>query len=575
MSELREHIVTCRSMADLDSLYDDMETPGGNLYIPDRAVDLVHRRAISRNTHYMLTDEEAAQVAGDPRVLACELSPDYLPIEDNLYWNQTGNFSKATLPSSNVASSNKNWALLRCTEGSQRSGWSDSSSATQSNETIFTTSSGRNVDVVIVDDHIIANDHPEFMSNPDGTGTNRLNQIDWFQYSATLGYTTPETYDYSNGGTNQYHGTHVAGTACGNTQGWARNANIYNLRFSYDATEFSTSAWNNGMLWDYLRHWHQNKPINPETGRRNPTITNHSWGSNYGGMFLSDISALNFRGTSIDLSSLTNAQKETQLQNTLMCPDSQVQTWNPSFEAIFNIPFRSASRDADVEDTIADGILVVAAASNDRWWCDNPGGLDYDNNFTHDSFGTIYVHRGSSPGAASGAICVGNIGTKSQEYKAESSNFGPRVDIYAPGTNIISCVNDGHTTWPYANDPRDSDFRIASLNGTSMASPQVCGVLACLLEQEPNLTQAEALQYLIETSTKDQIGDTGTGFPPIDDYEAFSDDTIGESKNRYLFVKKKRPGSGPLTNTTYKNRNPDTGGVKYPRTRNSITKRKA
>lgn len=67
-------------MANLDSLYDDMETPGGNLYIPDRAVDLVHRRAISRNTHYMLTDEEAAQVAGDPRVLACELSPDYLPM---------------------------------------------------------------------------------------------------------------------------------------------------------------------------------------------------------------------------------------------------------------------------------------------------------------------------------------------------------------------------------------------------------------------------------------------------------------------------------------------------------------
>ena len=50
---MNEYIVTCRSYEDLENLYDDMETPGGSLYIPDRAVDLVHRRAISRNTHYM------------------------------------------------------------------------------------------------------------------------------------------------------------------------------------------------------------------------------------------------------------------------------------------------------------------------------------------------------------------------------------------------------------------------------------------------------------------------------------------------------------------------------------------
>ena len=33
-----------------------------------------------------------------------------------------------------------------------------------------------------------------------------------------------------------------------------------------------------------------------------------------------------------------------------------------------------------------------------------------------------------------------------------------------------------------------------------MASPQVCGIIACLVEQEPNLTQAEARQHLIENS---------------------------------------------------------------------------
>ena len=35
------------------------------------------------------------------------------------------------------------------------------------------------------------------------------------------------------------------------------------------------------ILFDYLRAFHRYKPINPETGLRNPTITNHSWGYRY------------------------------------------------------------------------------------------------------------------------------------------------------------------------------------------------------------------------------------------------------------------------------------------------------
>ena len=82
----------------------------GFWYIPDRAVDLVHRRAISRNTHYMLTEEEAAEIRNDERVIAAErlakdrgIVPDYL-------WTQTGDFNKTT---GTFASDDKNWGLLR------------------------------------------------------------------------------------------------------------------------------------------------------------------------------------------------------------------------------------------------------------------------------------------------------------------------------------------------------------------------------------------------------------------------------------------------------------------------------
>ena len=114
---------------------------------------------------------------------------------------------------------------------------SDSSTTELSNKTLVTTASGKNVDVVIVDGHVNP-DHPEFAVNVDGTGGSRVNQFNWFQYSSALGYTTDATYTYSTSGAgtfyrpNTNHGTHVAGTACGNTQGWARDANIYNMAFT-------------------------------------------------------------------------------------------------------------------------------------------------------------------------------------------------------------------------------------------------------------------------------------------------------------------------------------------------------
>ena len=90
----REYVVTLKDYSDLEEFYDDMETPGGNLYIPGRKVECALRREISRNTHYMLTDDEAEEVGKDPRVLACELLPKERGIEATPYWDQTANFDQ-------------------------------------------------------------------------------------------------------------------------------------------------------------------------------------------------------------------------------------------------------------------------------------------------------------------------------------------------------------------------------------------------------------------------------------------------------------------------------------------------
>jgi len=549
---MNEYIVTCRSYEDLENLYDDMETPGGSLYIPDREVELVYRRAISRNTHYMLTEEEAVEIRNDERVIACErLAKDRGGVPDYM-WTQTGDFEKTT---GTLQSDDKNWGLYRVIEGDTVSNWGSDSTSEISNRTIATTSSGKHVDVVIVDAHINP-DHPEFAKNIDGTGGTRVNQFNWFQYNSVLGYGSNGTYTYSTSGgsPNSNHGTHVAGTCCGNTQGWARDANIYNMAFS--DTLSGVTDWDE-KLWDYLRHFHANKPINPATGRRNPTITNHSWGYSYVSLDLSDITSVTYRGTTTALSG-TDAQKKTVLE------DNGVPV--PANTYLYRTPFRNAAVDADLQDAINDGVIVISSAGNSYWNCDTSSGNDYNNSIVFSS-STIYHSRGSTPGSADNVICVGSIGSKVAEYKSNFSNWGERVDIWGPGSDIISAVYDqssasseGYGSLP--QDPRNSSYYLASINGTSMSSPQVCGVIACLAEQEPDLTQAEALQHLKENALA-EVGTTGTINHST--YEAF-----GDSHNRYLFMPKKRPEIGTVSpNFLHKNRNSDSTGVKYPRVRSN------
>ena len=97
-----------------------------------------------------------------------------------------------------------------------------------------------------------------------------------------------------------------------------------------------------------------------------------------------------------------------------------------------------------------------------------------------------------------------------------------------------------------------------------MASPQICGIIACLAEQEPNLSQAEALQHLKENALA-EVGTTGTANHST--YEA-----LGDSHNRYAFIPKKRLDSGMASPAQiHKNRNTTTAGVKYPRVRYQTT----
>jgi len=496
MSDLKEYVVTAQTMSDADSIIADMESPNGNLYIPNRQVSITQLRELSRN----------------------------------------------------IDANDKNWGLYRTTAGNTLAGWGTDASFTQTTQTVTTTSSGKNVDVVVVDAHINPL-HPEFAVNADGTGGSRVNQYNWFALSGIVGVGTVGAYDYSDISSN--HGTHVAGTVAGNTQGWARDANIYNMEFSYVGAN-SPANWEL-YIFDYLRAFHKNKTVNTTTGKRNPTITNHSWGYSYDDIQLSSITSVTYRGVTTAVSG-TDAAKKTILEaNGVPVPGSTY---------LYRMPYTYAALNADVADALADGVIVVAAAGNSFWNSAYSGDQDYNNSIR--SGGFDYVHsQGSSPAVAPGVVVVGNVGSAQQEYKNSSSNFGNRVDVWAPGTNIASAVYDSTAAAEFSitlvNDPRNASYKLGSISGTSMASPQVCGLLACYAEQNPNLGSSEALTYLITHSKKNQVGTTGAS---IANYQWFGDN----GNNRYLFYNLERPVSGQsLPKTTFKNR-PTSGSV-YPRVR--------
>jgi len=227
------------------------------------------------------------------------------------------------------------------------------------------------------------------------------------------------------------------------------------------------------------------------------------------------------------------------------------------------LPARSSAMDADVADAIVDGLIVVASAGNSGMKMDVSGGVDWFNSWAIDGVGFDYYHRGSSPGSADGMICVGSIDNHSVEPKSTFSNCGPRLDIFAPGGYITSSVNS--VEYPLTeDDPRNASYKISKISGTSMACPQVSGILACASEQNPSFNQDLALEYLVKHSKSNQLhfGNTG-GYQ--DGY-----DMLG-SVDRYIAHYKERPDSGlsyPKANTAVR---PEEG-ICFPRPRVVVTK---
>jgi len=287
-----EYIVTLKHFEDLENFYQEMESAGrtfSDSAVPEREILIVNLKPTSLNTHFMMTEWEAMELKSDPRVAIVEIHPKYLGITSGTCSTITQT-SSGWDKSSSSSSSMLNWALLRCTEETQRASWGVGGTTSQT-ATVQLSATGKNVDCVIVDAGNPDINTPEYAVNADGTGGSRMVSYNWYQHN--LEVTGGAAGTYSNA-TNS-HSVHVSGTVAGNTQGWARDANIYNIYYDTgNPGDFS-------LVFDYVRAFHRNKAVNPALGggRKNPTILNNSWGQSIfpSEWSFSDITAVTYRGT--------------------------------------------------------------------------------------------------------------------------------------------------------------------------------------------------------------------------------------------------------------------------------------
>ena len=123
---------------------------------------------------------------------------------------------------------------------------------------------------------------------------------------------------------------------------------------------------------------------------------------------------------------------------------------------------------------------------------------DWDNIISTTST-TRYYMRGSWPNTDdSGSVVTGSLSRDDDFRKSSFSNFGPGLDIFAPGHNIYSSFgNTGSTDTKYTQGT--ANF-YGNISGTSMAAPQVAGVLACAASRKERFTQDDARRYLNDTS---------------------------------------------------------------------------
>jgi hypothetical protein len=162
-------------------------------------------------------------------------------------------------------------------------------------------------------------------------------------------------------------------------------------------------------------------------------------------------------------------------------------TANRVLPAVANMSLRipaSAALDTAVRNSVASGVTYAVAAGNEN---ENACSV--------------------SPARVSEVLTVGSMGHV--DSRSSFSNWGPCLDVFAPGEVVLS-----------AGIANDTD--IAYSDGTSMSSPHVTGVAALYLGDHPNASPGAVANAVTSTATSGRLAGIGAGSPNLLVYSLLS-----------------------------------------------------
>lgn len=190
------------------------------------------------------------------------------------------------------------------------------------------------------------------------------------------------------------------------------------------------------------------------------------------------ISSIAFRAKIISVKCTPDTGTGSTLRNTFEGVDYAISSGANVISMSFGAPDISLTWQVLVNAALLRNIVMVAAAGNN-----NSSNLFY-------------------PAANSYVISVG--ATDQNDVKAYYSNYGPWIDVMAPGSGIYSTLPQNGNTY-------------GNLSGTSMACPLVAGLAGLILSVNPGYTEFEVENIIkggcqnIDAQNPSYIGQMGTG----------------------------------------------------------------
>lgn len=337
----------------------------------------------------------------------------------------------------------------------------------------------------------------------------RLVRMNWANYDS--GASTAENNQLSNSELFGYHSLGVISSIAGLFTGYAKGSDI---RIAYFGGSTTLESIFNAVL-----NWHNSKPVNPETGKRNATVTTGAWG--YAWYFFDRL---------VPVENITEVGRYTS-DGTLVTTSRPGGGWGNDLsafnEAGFNLRTcndpngggtkwmvltretnsRLSSFDTVVNSfTNYDGFYFFRSAGNSACNYGHQDLPEWDNYIVQEA-GSRYVNVNWS-GASSSIGTSGSLGSNLTHYPLRTydqgqtnsitigaaqpstrypypdtySCRGPGLDLFAPGAMTYASAPDfsGYFGGGYM-DNGSGDY-YSYFSGTSNAAPVAAGVGACFVE---------------------------------------------------------------------------------------------